>query len=166
MSRSLYDCPDLALTEAGPAVRVIVATHPATSIKPPIGVQRDALVYELFVTTLPQHAFAPKDVLDLYLHRGSFETVLADEDGEQDPDRWCSRSPTGQEFWQIVNQGVWNVRLELGQHLSPTILRTTEFAPAQEPTPFPDPERAPEPIPPQERPFPVEYGPPHWARPP
>jgi hypothetical protein len=37
-------------------------------------------------------AFSAKDVLDLYLHRGSFETVLADEDLEQDPDRWCSRT--------------------------------------------------------------------------
>lgn len=70
--RNLYDCPDISLTEAGPHVRVIVATHPATSTKPPIGVQRGGMVYELFVSTLPQGAFAPKDVLDLYLHRGSF----------------------------------------------------------------------------------------------
>lgn len=76
--------------------------------------QRGALVYELFVITLPQHAFSPKDVLDLYLHRGSFETVLADEDVEQDPDRWCSHTPNGQEFWQILSQWVWNLRLELG----------------------------------------------------
>ena len=63
-------------------MRLIVATHPATSIPPPIGVQRGPLVYELFVTALPQTAFSAKDVLDLYLHRGSFETVLADEDVE------------------------------------------------------------------------------------
>jgi hypothetical protein len=69
--RSLYDCPEISLTEAGSPVRMIVATHPATETSPPIGVQRGDLVYELFLTTLPQHAFVPKDVLDLYLHRGS-----------------------------------------------------------------------------------------------
>ena len=40
------------------------------------------MVYELFVTKLTAPAFSAKDVLDLYLHRGSFETVLADEDVE------------------------------------------------------------------------------------
>lgn len=139
--RSLYDCPDLPLTEAGPAVRVIVATHPATSACPPIGVQRESVVYELFVTTLSQGAFAPKDVLDLYLHRGSFEPVLADEDREQDADRWCSYTACGQEFWQIVNQWVWNFRLELGQQLFPTPMRTTEFAPVRAQAPASDPER-------------------------
>ena len=37
-------------------------------------------------------------------HRGAFEPVLADEDQEQDPDRWCSHAPAGQEAWQIVSQ--------------------------------------------------------------
>jgi hypothetical protein len=163
--RSLYDCPDLTLTEAGPLVRVIVATHPATSTKPPIGVQRGALVYELFITTLPQHAFAPKDVLDLYLHRGSFETVLADEDIEQDPDRWCSYAPHGQEFWQILHQWVWNLRLELGQQLSPIPIRTTEFAPASDPVAVLDASASHAPVPVHEPSSPVEYGLPQWARP-
>lgn len=157
-SRSLYDCPDLPLAEAGPRVRVVVATHAATSTSPPVGVQRGSLIYELFVTTLPQGAFSPKDVLDLYLHRGSFETVLADEDLEQDPDRWCSHTPCGQEFWQIMNQWVWNLRLEFGQQLSPTSVRTTEFAPTAEPAPTtaPLPVSAFSPA--------VEYGPAQWAR--
>jgi hypothetical protein len=86
------------------------------------------MVYELFVTKLTAPAFSAKDVLDLYLHRGSFETVLADEDVEQDPDRWCSHTPNGQEFWQILSQWTWNLRLELGQHLSSTSMRTTECA--------------------------------------
>ena len=42
------------------------------------------MVYELFVSTLASPAFTASDVLDLYLHRGSFETALADEDHEQD----------------------------------------------------------------------------------
>src|SRR5713101_6390120 len=160
MYRALYDCPDIALTPTGPRVRLIVATHPASSTSASIGKQRDGLVYELFVTHLPSPAFSPQDVLDLYLHRGSFETVLADEDVEQDPDRWCSCTPCGQEFWQIISQWLWNLRLELGQHLSPTAMRVTEFAPAlvAEPAPAasPVPEARPAGL--------VLYGPAQWAR--
>ncbi len=131
--RALFDCPDIALQPTGPRVRLIIATHPATSTnKPPIGVLRAETVYELFLTTAPQDAFTCADVLDLYLHRGSFETVLSDEDVEQDPDRWCSRTACGQEFWQIMNQWIWNLRLDLGQHLSSSPLRLTEFAPAHQ----------------------------------
>ena len=50
------------------------------------------------ITTLPSLAFTASDVLDLYLHRGSFETVLADEDDEQDSDRWYSHTPWGSEL--------------------------------------------------------------------
>lgn len=131
-SRALFDCLDLPLLPAGPRVRVIIATHPATSTKKPaLGVLRSGTVYELFLTTLPPPAFTCADVLDLYLHRGSFETVLSDEDREQDPDRWCSHTACGQQFWQILNQWIWNLRLEFGQHLSAAPLRWTQFAPAQ-----------------------------------
>ena len=96
--RALYDCPDIPLREpGGPRVRLIVATHPETPVSHKIGKKRDSVIYELFVTRLPVPAFSAKDVLDLYLHRGSFETVLADEDGEQDTDRWYSHSALGQE---------------------------------------------------------------------
>ena len=59
-----------------------------------------------------------------------YAPTLADEDNEQDPDRWCSHSARGQECWQLVSQWVWNLRLELGHQLEPTPLRITEFAPA------------------------------------
>ncbi len=159
MDRALYDCPDIPLTAGGPRVRLIVATHPAASTSPKIGKKRDGIIYELFVTRLAAPAFSAKDVLDLYLHRGSFETVLADEDVEQDPDRWCSHTPCGQEFWQILNQWVWNLRLELGQHLSPTAMRTTEFAPAR----ATEPEKQASPLP-EAEPGDFQYGPPQWAR--
>src|ERR1700694_1281765 len=161
MTRALYDCPAVPLTPTGPSVRLVVATHGATSSPPPVGVERDGTVYELFVSTLPSPAFTSSDVLDLYLHRGSFEGVLADEDVEQDADRWCSHTPNGQEFWQMLSQWVWNLRLELGQKLSSSDLRTTEFAPAV--VVAPEPCVAPaswEPPPP-----PVKYGPAQWARP-
>lgn len=153
--RALFDCAEVPLTPTGPTARLIVAAHQASSSPPSIGVERAGTVYELFVTVLPSPAFSPKDVLDLYLHRGSFETVLADEDIEQAADRWCSHTPCGQEFWQILNQWVWNVRLELGQHLSPAEMRTTEFAPAFEASSAP----ATQPAPTTE-----VYGPPQWAR--
>jgi len=34
--------------------------------------------------------------------------VLADEDVEEDPDRWCSSTECGQELWQMACQWVWN----------------------------------------------------------
>jgi len=114
----------------------VVATHPddqyrkKTKKKPTIGMTRAGVVYELFFSNLPQQGFTACDVVELYLHRGAFEPTLADEDIEQDPDRWCSHSAWGQECWQLVSQWVWDLRLELGHILSPTPLRVTEFAPA------------------------------------
>ena len=128
--RTLYDCPLVPVGPDGQRCRVVVATHPASEKKSRVGLTRSGLVYELFFTNLPQGAFTAADVVALYLHRGAFEPTLADEDQEQDPDRWCSHAPCGQEAWQIVCQWVWNLRLELGHQLEPTPMRTTEFAPA------------------------------------
>jgi hypothetical protein len=175
-TRALFDCLDVPLTEAGPHVRMIVATHPVTNTPAPIGVTRENSVYEIFFTTMSPQAFTPADVLHLYLHRGSFETVLADEDLEQDPDRWVSHTPCGQEFWQILNQWIWNVRLELGQHLCPTPMRLTEFAPAQTIVSTPQAESPQTVTPAQAVEAPrtlvsasttslVSYGPPQFARP-
>jgi len=112
---------------------VIVATHPTPTQKKKkrqVGLIRNGVVYELFLTNLPQSAFTASDVVSLYLHRGAFETALEDEDIEQEPDRWCSHSAWGQEAWQIVAQWTWNLRLEVGHLLAPEPVRTTEFAPA------------------------------------
>ena len=127
--RSLYDCPEVPVGPEGVLCRVVVATHPASKKKSPVGVTRSGVVYELFFTNLPQQAFTASDVVELYLHRGAFEPQLSDEDEEQDPDRWCSHSAWGQECWQVVSQWIWNIRLELGHQLKPSPLRTTEFAP-------------------------------------
>lgn len=133
--RELYDCPNVVLGEAGIQCRVIVATHPAGKKKSPIGKTREGVVYELFFTQLPQEGLTAADVVALYLHRGAFEPLLADEDAELDTDRWCSHSPAGQETFQILAQWVWNLRLELGHHLTNAPVRTTEFAPAIPPAP-------------------------------
>jgi hypothetical protein len=137
--RTLYDCPNLPVGSQGDRCRLVVATHPTTKIKSRIGVERGGFIYELFLTKLPQQAFTAADVVALYLHRGAFENTLADEDQEQEPDRWCSHSPCGQEVWQVISQWVWNLRLELGHQLHPDLVRTTEFAPAC----LPEPEQAP-----------------------
>src|SRR5260221_518447 len=146
--RSLYDCPEVPVGSLGVPCRVVVATHPASKKKSPVGVTRAGVVYELFFTNLPQQGFTASDVVEGYLHRGAFEPALADEDREQDPDRWCSLSSCGQKCWQLVSQWVWNLRLELGHHLHPDPVRTTEFAPT---IPPPAPHTAP----------PSGYAPPH-----
>jgi hypothetical protein len=128
--RTLYDCPGVPVGPTGQRCRVVVATHPANAQKSRIGLTRSGLVYELFFTALPQSAFTAADVVALYLHRGAYAPALADEDQEQDPDRWCSHSSGGKPAWQIISQWVWNLRLELGHQLEPTPMRTTEFAPA------------------------------------
>jgi hypothetical protein len=133
MVRSLSDCPDIPVGPDQTRCRVIVATHPAGKKKSPIGVTRAGVVYELFFTNVPQQAFTACDVVELYVHRGAFEPVLSDEDQEIDPDRWCSHSAWGQQFWQEIAQWTWNLRLELGHQLEPTPLRITEFAPAISP---------------------------------
>ena len=71
MVRSLYDCPEVPVGPEGLRYRVVVATHPATKKKSPVGVTRAGVVYELFVTDLPQQGFTTSDVVEIYLHRGA-----------------------------------------------------------------------------------------------
>jgi hypothetical protein len=138
--RSLFDFPDLLLSPTGPRARVIVAAREAPDSPVKIGTKRGERVYELFYTALPPGAFTPADVVALYLHRGAFETVLSDEDKEQEPDRWCSHTAWGQECWLILAQWTWNLRLELGHALHPTPMRTTEFATGRHPEPVAKPD--------------------------
>jgi len=129
-TRALYDCPEVPVGPEGTRCRVVVATHPAGKTKSHVGLTRAGIVYELFFTNLPQQSFTAADVVEGYLHRGAYAPTQASEDQEIDPDRCCSHVPAGQECWQIIAQWVWNLRLELGHQLSPTPMRTTEFAPS------------------------------------
>jgi hypothetical protein len=107
--RTLYDCPDVAIGPSGLRCRVVVATHQASTTKSRIGVTRAGVVYELFLTDLPQQAFTSADVVALYLHRGAFENAQASEDLEQDEGLAGVVMPPGaEECWQIVSQWVWN----------------------------------------------------------
>ena len=115
-------------------VRVIVARHtaPAPGKDIPVGKRVGEWVYELFITVLDAEGFLVEDVLDLYHGRGAGAPVLADEDVEEDHDRWCSYTACGQELWQIACQWVWNLRLSLGQTMQAGQLREIEWAPPKE----------------------------------
>jgi hypothetical protein len=118
MTRMLYDCASVSLTPTGPEVRLVIATHPATDAAPAVGVERDGTVYELFISTLPSPAFTASDVLDLYVHRGSFEAVLADEDKEQEMDRWYSHT----RFSPGIRPGFGSVDVEFSMRIGATAL--------------------------------------------
>jgi len=94
-------------------------------------------------TGLPPPGFTATAVLDGYFQRGAFEALLADEAQEQDPDRGGAPTPWGQEAWPILSQGVWNLRLALGQQLHPTPFRLPDLAPALPPPPLPTPPPVP-----------------------
>ena len=144
---ALFDGGWLPLDEGLPQVRVIVARHaaPPPGKKVTVGKRVGEWVYELFITTLPVDGFLVEDALDWYHGRGAFEAVLADEDVEENPDRWCSYTECGQELWQIACQWLWNLRLSLGKMMQADALREIEWAPPKEttlllPTPAPTPE--------------------------
>ena len=151
----LFEGGWLPLEEGLARVRVIVARHrvPAAGKPIKVGKRVGEWVYELFITTLDTDRFLVEDVLDLYHGRGAFEAVLADEDVEEDPDRWCSYTECGQELWQVACQWVWNLRLSLGQTMQRGELREMEWAAPKEAPPFLVTEEN----------LPQEYGPWQWA---
>jgi hypothetical protein len=57
--RSLYDCPEVPIGPEGVRSRVVVATHPATKKKSPVGVTRAGVVYELFFTPFRKRLSPP-----------------------------------------------------------------------------------------------------------
>ena len=124
----VFDGGWLPLDEGVPQTRIIVARHhvPTSGKRTSVGKCIGEWVYEVFITTLPADGFLVEDVLDLYHGRGAFEAVLADEDVEEDPDRWCSYTQCGQELWQIACQWVWNLRLSLGQAMQQAERREIE----------------------------------------
>jgi hypothetical protein len=153
----IFDLPQLLLEDGMTQVRVVLTRRTWKRGEPiSVGKVVGDWVYEHFVTTLPPEGFLATDVLDLYQGRGAFEGTLADEDREGDPDRWCSLTPCGQEFWQIIWQWVWNLRLAFSAGWSNPPLRQMEWAPAQT-SPV---QRLAEPAPDDE----PEYGPLAWAR--
>jgi hypothetical protein len=141
--RELFDVGYLTeWLEPGPERKLtcrIIVTRRAPD-EAAVGKLRDGQLHELFLTSHPADRLTAADVLDLYNQRGSFEQVLADEDAEQAADRWCSRRPAGQAFWQVLNQWAWNTRLALGhvaQARPPRWTRWSDGQPATPPAPPP-----------------------------
>ncbi len=134
----LFEGGWLELGAGLPHARVIIARHPAPPAgkKVAVGKRVDEWVYELFITTVHADGFLVEDVLDLYHGRGAFKAVLADEDVEADPDRWCSYTECGQELWHIACQWVWNLRLSLGKMMQGGELREMEWASPTETAPL------------------------------
>lgn len=130
----LFEGGWLVLAEELPPVRVIVtrylAPSPDSTVK--VGKRVGEWIYELFITTRDADGFLCEDVVNLYHGRGAFETIFAEEDLEDDPDRWCSYTECGQELWQIACQWVWNIRLSLGHTMQGKELREMEWSPAKE----------------------------------
>lgn len=151
----LFEGGWLELGAGLPQARVIIARHPAPAAgkKVTVGKRVGEWVYELFITTLEASGFLAEDVLDLSHGRGAFEGVLADEDVEEDADRWCSCTEWGQELWQMACQWVWNLRLSLGKMMQGGELREMEWAPSTETAPLVFAWQDP----------PEEYGPWQWA---
>lgn len=114
------------------ASRLVVTRYPVPSPATPLpfGKRVGNHVYELFLTTAPPERLTAVDVLDAYHQRGAFEQILSVEDTEQSMDRWCSHTPAGQTFWQIISQWLWNIRLELGVVSQDAPLRWTAWSPA------------------------------------
>jgi hypothetical protein len=133
-SRELFDIPCLDSTRRGyhePMRLVIVRMERFDRRKRAVGKCQGKHIHELFLTSLPVEQFTATDVLNLYNGRGGFERVLAEEDMEQDGDRWCSWQAPGQSFWQILNQWVWNWRIRAGAAQSPKLCaRQTQWSPA------------------------------------
>jgi hypothetical protein len=132
--------------------RLLVTRRPvAAGQRPSVGVLQGEAALELFVTDRDEAGFSAQDLLSLYFARGGFEQTLSEEDREQDPDRWCSKNPAGQEAWQLLCQWVWNVRLRLGVAAAGLPVRRTLFAEALPQSlpaaPAPDPPAPPVPGP-------------------
>src|SRR5262249_52790692 len=155
----VFDLPHMLLDDGMTSVRLVL-TRRAWKRGEPIAVGKvlGEWVYEQFVTSLSPERLLATDVLDLYQGRGAFEGTLADEDREGDPDRWCSLTACGQEFWQIVWQWVWNLRLAFSVGCAQAPLREMEWAPPHLPTG--GVQAMAEPAPGEE----PAYGPLAWAR--
>src|SRR5438034_2594455 len=125
----LFEGGWLELGEDLSPVRVIVARHPAPPPGKdiPVGKRVGEWVYELFITTLDTARFQVEDVLDLYHGRGAFEVVLADEDVEEDPDRWCSYTECGQNCGKLRVNGSGTCASHAGKMMQGGELREIEW---------------------------------------
>jgi hypothetical protein len=89
----LFDGGWLPLGEGLPHVRVIVARHPAPPAGQEVAVGKridEWVIRASFSPILTLMAFSPKMSWTSLMDVEPKIAVLADEDVEEDPDRWCS----------------------------------------------------------------------------
>jgi hypothetical protein len=165
-TRSVYEVGEIEWRAAAQPqmkvkTRLLVTARPLSAGPVKVGKKVGEVVYELFVTDRSAEQLSANDVLSLYFARGGFEQTLAEEDREQEPDRWCSGHPQGQEAWQLLSQWVWNFRLRLGVAAQPQVsVRRTMWAEALPPEAPWVPQASGEPAPPPPAPGPPPAEPP------
>jgi hypothetical protein len=115
IERELFDLPAYAwstLRSPTLTTRMLIARRrevPGEAVA--IGKCLDGWVYELVATDRTAAQWDSARAYTLYQERGAFEATLGQEDRELPTDRWVSFADHGQEFWQILCQWVWNLRL-------------------------------------------------------
>jgi len=117
IERERFDLPDFVwTTNRVGSMRfrlVITRRRAALGERPSVGKRIGEWVYEMFATERGPAVWDAAQVCALYHERGAFERVLGEEDREAPTDRWVSSTADGQEFWQILCQWVWNLRLRI-----------------------------------------------------
>ena len=115
IERELFDLPAYAwstLRSPTLTTRMLIARRrevPGEAVA--IGKRLDGWIYELVATDRTAAQWDAARAYTLYQERGAFEATLGQEDRELPTDRWVSFADHGQEFWQILCQWVWNLRL-------------------------------------------------------
>jgi hypothetical protein len=113
--RELFDLPDFVWTTnrvGSMRIRLVITRRRAAlGERPSVGKRIGEWVYEMFATDRGPAVWDAAQVCALYHERGAFERVLGEEDREAPTDRWVSYAADGQEFWQILCQWVWNLRV-------------------------------------------------------
>jgi len=115
IERELFDLPDFVWTTnrvGSMRIRLVITRRRAAlGERPSVGKRIGEWVYEMFATDRGPAVWDAAQVCALYHERGAFERVLGEEDREAPTDRWASYAADGQEFWQILCQWVWNLRV-------------------------------------------------------
>lgn len=160
-TRTLYDCPEVLLTPGWPAL-ASGCSNPTGSLLFP---NRWSAARGDGLRTVCLHSSVPGFHGERCAGSISASRVRAKRFSRMKIA--SKRLPAGvlmlearQEFWQVLSQWMWNLRLELGQHLSPTPMQTTAFAPVLEASQVPPVEQMAEAL----QASTVVYGPAQWAR--
>jgi hypothetical protein len=129
--RSLYDCPEVPVGPEGVPYRVVVAAHPASQKKSPVGVTHAGVVYELFFTNLPRASHSPPPMSSSCICIAAPLSLRSRmKTRKSTPIVGALTRPGARNVGRWWRNGCGTRLLELGHQLHPDPVRTTEFAPA------------------------------------